>query len=299
MQFHPVEIHLDGGATLTGWCTQQGHDRVLFFAHGNGFCGRVYESLHRLLAEKYELLMLDIPGHGRSPASEFVGWNQTAEYLWQGIAASDSYIDGRELHAVGHSLGGMLSMLAASRHPSVFKSMVMLDPIMFPPLLLALMHVVKVLGLTRVFHPFVNSTLRRRNGWQNESEAFSYFYQRKIFKNWTDEALNSYVEHALIAVEKNGSSQLRLRCEPTLEANWFSSLPKRLWPSVKALSCPVTIGMGKETYPFSLRAGNYAQKINPSITFNIVEGGHCFMQENPADAANFVFQALEKQKGQQ
>ena len=261
---------------------------MLFFTHGNGFCGRVYQPMHELLAQRYDLLMLDIPGHGDSPASEFVGWNQTAEHLWQAIQTSGEIINNRELHAVGHSLGGMLSMLMASEHPDTFKSMVLLDPIIFPRPLLLLMRALSGLGLTSTFHPFVKPTLRRRNGWSDRQEAFDYFYNRKIFKNWTDDSLHSYVRYAL----KETGTQLRLSCEPELEAKWFSSLPDNLWPSIKKLSTPVKVVMGQSSYPFSLRAARYAAQINSSIEYSTVPGGHCFMQECPQDTADYVLKAL-------
>jgi len=265
VEFHPVKISLEAGPVLTGWRTELKQPSVLFIAHGNGFCGRIYEPMLELLAERYDLLMLDLPGHGLSPGFEFVGWNQTAEHLWQGIQASGDFVAGRELHAVAHSLGGMLTMLAASRHAETFRSMVMLDPIMFPPRLLFFMHVVHKTGLTSVFHPHVKPTLRRRDGWSSRQEAYEYFHQRKIFKQWTDNALECYVEHAL-----------------------------------KTQDGPVSIYMGEDTYPFSLRAGRHAKKINSSIDFSIVPGGHCFMQERPADAAGYVFNALDRhtQRGQ-
>lgn len=290
--FHPVKIALDHGPVFTGWCTRENHEAVLLFTHGNGFCGRVYQPLHELLAQRYDILMLDLPGHGASPAAEFAGWNQTAEYLWQAIQSADDIIGGRDLHAVGHSLGGMLAMLAASNHPEAFKSMVLLDPIIFPQPLLLFMHVVSKIGLTATFHPFVKPTLRRRNGWTDRQDAFEYFHKRKIFKDWTDQSLNSYVQHAL----KEEGAEIQLCCNPELEARWFSTLPKNLWPSVKRLPGPVSIFMGQDTYPFSLRAGRQAKQINSSIEFGIVPGSHCFMQEYPSDTATNVFNALDKQK---
>jgi len=290
VEFHPVKIKPDESPILTGWCTRQGHPSVLFFAHGNGFCGRTYQPMHELLAQKYDLLMLDIPGHGQTPGSEFVGWNQTAEYLYRGIKFSDDFIAERDVHAVAHSLGGLLSILAQARHPGLFKSMALLDPVIFPPLLLSLMHVVHKAGLTATFHPFVKPTLRRRNGWQDKSQAFEYFHKRKIFRNWTDEALESYVQHAL----KRQGTEVLLCCEPELEAKWFGTLPEKLWPSVRKLRGPVSLFMGEETYPFSLRAARYAMKVNKSVDLSVVPGGHCFMQEYPEDAAGYVFTALER-----
>ncbi len=293
MKFYPIEKTIADGPTLRGWCTRQGHESVIFFAHGNGFCGRVYDPLHQLLARQFDLLMFDLPGHGCSASDDFVGWNPAAEHLHQALSLCDEFIAGREVHAVGHSLGGMLSMLAASRHPGAFKSMVMLDPIMFPQPLLFFMHLVSKAGLTSVFHPFVKSTLRRRREWSSKEEAFDYFHQRKIFKGWQDRSLQSYIDHALKSSdESEGTSGVQLRCDPALEAQWFASLPEKLWPSVASLDCRVSVFMGQGTYPFALRAGAYAQKKNANITFSVVPGGHCFMQEFPEQSAEYVLSAL-------
>ncbi len=291
MKFYPIEQTIEGGPTLRGWCTRQGHSSVLLVAHGNGFCGRTYEPMLEPLSQQYDLLMYDLPGHGRSEPFKFVGWNQTAEHLYQALKASDTFIAGRSVHAVGHSLGGMLSMLAAGQHPNTFKSMVMLDPIMFPQPLLFFMQAVGKLGLTSLFHPFVKPTLRRRREWESREQAFDYFHNRKIFKGWQDQALQSYVEHALC--DANGAG-VRLRCDPTVEAQWFATLPNRLWSSLRRLDCPVSMFMGQETYPFALRAAARAQKINPNIMVSVVPGGHCFMQEQPEHAAARVLSTLKE-----
>lgn len=293
LKLYPIEKSVDDGPVLSGWCTRQGHQTVLFFSHGNGFCSRVYEPLLELLAHQYDLLMFDLPGHGRSATSEFVSWHETAEYLYQALLLSEDFVAGRDVHAVGHSLGGMLSMMASSSHPHAFKSLVMLDPIMFPRSLLVFMQVVSKVGLTSVFHPFVKPTLRRRREWASREEAFDYFHNRKIFAGWTDPSLQSYVDHAL-KDRDDGQTGVRLCCEPAREAQWFGTLPERLWPSVLGLQRPVKLFMGQDSYPFALRAAKYAAKKSDNITYSIVPGGHCFMQQSSEQTANRVFAVLDE-----
>jgi len=297
-EFQEYSTALEGGLVLNGWTSSMGHKEVIFFTHGNGFCSRAYEPLLELLAESYDLLLIDVPGHGQSPSAGFAGYNQTAEYLHQSVSQSKEFIAERNVHVVAHSLGGMLTMLAASKHPDTFKSMVLLDPIMFPKYLLMFMHAAQKLKLTSLFHPHVKSTLRRRNGWKNKKEAFEYFHKRKIFSNWTDAALGSYVEYALAEADSPlKDSQIEkpgviLRCDPELEAQWFGSLPTGFWKSVENLRIPVALFMGENTYPFSQRAGVYAARINTGITYSTVPGGHCFMQEYPQQAADCVIRSL-------
>jgi len=293
VEYFPISAPVTGslsGSVLNGWCTRQGHASVLFIAHGNGFSTRVYQPLLDKLAVKYDLLMFDLPGHGQSPDSEVTDHSQTAEYLYEAIRHSESYIAGRDVHAVAHSLGGMLSVFVASKHPETFKSLVLLDPIMFPQPLLSLMHVMSKLGMTKLFHPHVKPTLRRRNGWPDRQSAFEYFYKRKIFKYWTDQALRSYTDYAL----KEHDSQVVLCCDPTLEARWFATLPSKLWHAVASIRCPVTIYLGEDTYSFSPRAAKQACRKNARIGYSVVPGGHCFMQEFPEQAAGHVFAALGK-----
>jgi len=289
VKFHPVRCELAVGPTICGWCTKQNHEEVIVFVHGNGLAGRVYEPLHQLLAQRYDLLILDLPGHGSSVPYDFVGWNQTAEHVYQVIQASDDFIAGRNLYSVGHSLGGMLSMLAESAHPNTFKAMAMLDPIMFPPVLLMVMRVFYPTPLVKVFHPLLKSTLNRRKHWTDRQQAYDYFHGRKLFKTWTDESVQCYVDFGLKPSSDGG---VELCCDPALEGKWFSTLPQRLWASVYSLNCPVSMFMGQETYPFSKRAGVHAQKRNKKITYTEVRGTHCFMQEYPQQAAESVFNAF-------
>jgi len=214
VKFHPVLRALKDGPTICGWCTQQNHKDVIVFVHGNGLAGRVYEPLHQLLAQRYDLLILDLPGHGSSAPYDFVGWNQTAEHVYQAVQASQDFIAGRNLYSVGHSLGGMLSMLAESTHPKTFKAMAMLDPIMFPPVLLSVMRVFYPTPLIKVMHPLLKSTLNRRSHWPDRQTAYNYFHGRKIFKTWTDESLQCYIDYGLKPGVDGG---VELCCEPALE----------------------------------------------------------------------------------
>jgi len=298
VEFHPISTAISDGPVLHGWSTNQGHREVIFFTHGNGFSTRVYEPMLKLLAAHYDLLLYDLPGHGKSPTFEFVGHIKTAEFLHQSVRQSQEFIAGRHVHVVAHSLGGMLTMLAASQYPDTFTSMVLLDPIMFPRHLLMMLIVTKKLGLTSLIHPYVKPTLRRRNGWSDQQDAFNYFHKRKIFRNWTDEALRSYINHALTNVDaSDADSDLVLCCDPQLEAEWFGTVPSRLWSSVEKLRIPVSIFMGQDTYPFSLRAGEYAKSINTGIEYSIVPGDHCFMQEDAKLAADYVTSTLLRRAG--
>jgi len=110
--------------------------------------------------------------------------------------------------------------MISSKYPDTFRSMVLLDPVMFPRPLLLMLFVTKKLGLTSLIHPYVKPTLRRRNGWSDKKEAFNYFHNRKIFRNWTDEgkmvvlilflaAIHSWRRNGLVLCHRISGHRLR------------------------------------------------------------------------------------------
>lgn len=90
-------------------------DRVpvpLVMLHGWGLNQRVFDPLAARLAGRFEVLCLDLPGHGQSAAA--------ASLLAAGIDALAAHIAARlppRAHVVGWSLGGMAALALASAQP--------------------------------------------------------------------------------------------------------------------------------------------------------------------------------------
>ena len=289
MNFLSIEQKLANGLTVRGLRTESRELPLGVFLHGNGFAAGVYLPMLRLLAPHMDLLMFDIPGHGKSDATNpFVGWNATSELLFEAVQRS-GLIKQQPVYGLGHSLGGAFSLLAAHAHPGTYHSLVLLDPILFPRKLLAFMWVVSKFGLTSRVHPHVASTLRRRRQWPDKEAAFSYFHGRKIYRDWTDEAVQSYVDYA---IEDDREGGVTLCCAPEMESRYFSSLPKGMWSALENVESETRIVMGESSYPFSLKAAQTAQGKNKMISCHQVSGSHCFMQEYPQQAADQVLLAL-------
>lgn len=289
MNFLPVEQPSDSGLVIRGLQSPQRDLPLLVFLHGNGFAAGVYLPMLQRLAEQFDVLALDLPGHGRSdkPAS-LPGWNTVAE-MAHSAAVNTGLLNDRQVIGVGHSLGGVLTLLSAHRHPQVYQSLVLLDPIIFPKRLLLTMRLVALLRLTSKFHPHVKSTRRRRKNWPDHTAAFDYLHGRKIFENWTDEALQSFTRYALTEVP-DGS--VTLSCDPETEATFFASLPKGLWQALQGIRCDTSLIMGEKTYPFAIQAARTAERLNSNVSHRVVTGGHCYMQEDPSLAAKEVIRAV-------
>ncbi|EJD39411.1 hypothetical protein AURDEDRAFT_171604 [Auricularia subglabra TFB-10046 SS5] len=110
----------------------------------------------------------------------------------------------RKLVALGHSMGGACMALAVSELPSLFDSLVLVDPFMAAPA-----------HQDAVYTTRVSGALRRRDGWPSRARAAASLARTPFFGKWHPAALHSYVSHALY---DSPSGEVRLKCTPYQEA---------------------------------------------------------------------------------
>ena len=90
------------------------------FVHGSFGWGQETWREQRPLAEHYRLLLIDRRGFGESPADGRVDFERDAD----DVAALLE--DGA--HLVGHSYGGVVSLLAAAQRPDAVRSLTLIEP---------------------------------------------------------------------------------------------------------------------------------------------------------------------------
>src|SRR6185437_356497 len=83
----------------------------------------------------------------------------------------------RQAIAVGHSSGGHAIVLAAALAPDAFRTLLAIDPTIFPE---------QFYGAPRVDASF---TLRRKNHWHSAEEMLERFRSRPPFAAWRPEIL--------------------------------------------------------------------------------------------------------------
>ncbi|WAG79061.1 alpha/beta hydrolase [Metapseudomonas furukawaii] len=281
MQLIPWTHSTSAGFTLRGWHSSPSGKPLLHFLHGNGFCGRTYAPLLEALAVDFDLWLCDIQGHGDSDhGGRFLGWNRNAELAIEAFEAGREIFGEVPRVAVGHSFGGVLTSLILAHHPRLFARAVLLDPVIFTPAMIGVMAFSEVLGLHRRT-TMASRARARRSHWPDREAAWRGLHGRGIFKGWTDEALRGYVDHAIRVVD-NGAE---LKCRPSREAEIFSSFPKRLWPSLQRIATPTLILHGQGSYPFVAKSVARLTALNGHVSAQVVDGGHCFMQEFPEASA--------------
>ena len=98
----------------------------LVFLHGLLAFTETYRNLITSLSEKYFVIGIDLPGHGRSAVGENnLDADKIAEYI---IQLTDK-IDIQEFYIVGHSAGGVIAMSASKNYPDkVIKAVTIASP---------------------------------------------------------------------------------------------------------------------------------------------------------------------------
>jgi pimeloyl-ACP methyl ester carboxylesterase len=92
----------------------------LVLVHGSVFGGGPTWSAQRPLAERFELVVLDRPGFPPNPPVARVDFEDHAEFAAGMLEPGD--------HLVGHSYGGVVSLLAAARRPAALRSLTVVEP---------------------------------------------------------------------------------------------------------------------------------------------------------------------------
>lgn len=282
MTLLPWSHESSAGFSLRGWHSPPSGKPLLHFIHGNGFCTRTYEPMLALLAEDFDLWLCDMQGHGDSDhGGDFLGWNRNAELAVEAFNVGRERFGNVPRYACGHSFGGVLTGLILAEHPQLFQRAVLMDPVLFPGSLILIR---SLLGRF-IGNPMAEGARRRRTRWQDAEEAFAKLNGRGIFRGWEEAAMRAHIAHALREEPGQG---ITLKCQPNREAEIFESMPQRLWRSLKRISVPVRLIHGDETYPFVSQSAASLAAMNKQVTVEALPGGHCFMQENSALAAQRV-----------
>ena len=273
------------GFTIRGEHAAPSGRPVLHFLHGNGYCGRVYWPMLSLLQADFDIVISDMQGHGDTEhGGRFHGWNRSAELVleaWHKLAPRFPDVPH---YALGHSFGGVITSLMLAQEPQQFRRAMLLDPVLFTPIMIGVMALSDVVGLYQR-NTMAKAARSRRRHWVSRVEAYASLQGRGMFKGWKPEALQAYVDFALKDSPDGG---VELKCRPSREAEIFGSFPRRLWASLAKVQTPVKVDYGDQSYPFVGESVKRWQGINPRVSSEQVPGSHCFMQQDPLAAAERV-----------
>jgi pimeloyl-ACP methyl ester carboxylesterase len=256
----------------------------IVFSHANGFPAGTYRVLFEAWrAAGHAVHALEKFGH--DPAYPVTGnWPKLRDQL---IAFTERTASGPAV-LVGHSLGGLLSLMAACRRPDLAAGLVLLDSPVFTGWRAHSVQVLKATGLIQRGSPGRVSRTRRHE-WPSREAVLAHFAAKATFARWDRRVLADYV--ACGFEEQDGKTVLAFRRE--IETRIYNTLPHQLGSLLRRHppKCPVSFIAGTQSREMR-QAGLAASKALARERFGWIEGTHLFPMEHPEQTAQRVLDAI-------
>lgn len=254
---------------------------ILHFSHANGFPAGSYTTLLSYLADDFDIGTIDRLGHHKNyPVTN--NWSFLAQELIDYFERTYS----QPVYAVGHSLGGVLSMMVAAQRPDLVKGLIMLDSPFLTRFESHGLQWVKRLGLVDKVTPS-GRTLGRKEEWSDLEQAAEYFRSKRLFRAFDDRCLNDYIQNGTQPLH-GGGRQLHFKADT--EINIYRTIPDNLHRT-RRLAMPSTVIAGKYSDVFKRQHG-FKMKRQLGMSVNWIEGSHMFPLEKPEMTANLIKQYI-------
>lgn len=239
----------------------------LHFLHANGYPPECYRPLLDLFQANYHVhgMLLRPLWDGANP-NDLDDWHPLSEDLIQFLDSRG----GQPVIGVGHSVGGVTTLRAALRRPDLFRSLVLLDPVLFVPSFLFAWSVIRLLGLGEKVHPLINGANKRRRTFDNLENVFRGYRSKKIFRFMSGDYLRQYIK-GMTKPSREGGYELVYSPEWEARIYLTGSRDFDLWHGLPELKVPTLIIRGAETDTFQERNARLVQKKNPAIRIVTLE----------------------------
>ncbi len=178
----------------------------LLMLHATGLCAQPWKPIARRLAHKYRVLAFDQRGHGDTAPSD-KGYR--FEYAGEDLAAIVDTLNLPRPRVIGHSSGGLASIIAASLLPNRFGPVVLVetrvsnDPVTTP---------------TQDLNRRAQRTRLKRPVWESSAAMFNGYRNRSAFKNWQDESYRQFIQGGARLLP---DGRAELKCHPETEATFY------------------------------------------------------------------------------
>ncbi len=256
---------------------------LIHFSHGNSYPAGSYRQMLDHLRSDFEIRSIDMYGHHPDyPVSD--GWPKLVEHL---VHTLEGY--GQPAILLGHSLGGMLSMMAARQRPDLVRCVVMLDAPVVAGWRAVLLRMTKNQGWSDNFSP-AKFSQKRRNVFPDKAAAYEHFISKPVFAAWAPGVLNDYLDAGLTPHPEG----VQLRFSREIETEIYRGLPHHLG-SLMDEHYPVPIGfIGGDDSAELRQAGLGATRRLVGKNFVELKGTHLFPMESPETTARLAREMIAR-----
>ncbi len=262
----------------------------LHFLHANGYPPGCYQPLIEHLVEQYHVFgMLLRPLWPASDPRSIRDWKPFSEDLRQFLheAGMGAVI------GLGHSIGAVVTLRAALREPTLFRGLILIDPVLLPPYQILQLRVGRALGLPPGGGRLEQAALRRRRHFDSLEQLFAGYRRRDVFRLLSDDGLRALIE-GLTRPSAGGGYDLAY--SPEWEARIYRTgiwNDWDLWSRINDLRVPALFLRGAETDTFFARTAEMVRQRNLSIqTQTIPDATHLVPMERPEEVAGAIRQFI-------
>lgn len=250
--------------------------RTIVFSHANSFPASTYRKLFDAWrAAGYEVHAIDKFGHDpRYPVT--MNWPHLVTQLKDFIEREV----GHPAYLIGHSLGGFLSMMAASRHPHLAQGVIALDSPVLHGWKSAGLGLAKRMGtMERVMTP-ARIAAERKHHWPSLQAVHEHFSTKPKFAAFHPEVLSDYLHHGTVT-HVEGPSR-RLSFERDIEAAIYKTMPHSLVTEFRRHPhrCPVAFIGGTQSRE-TRRVGIEGIRLIVGKRLSWIQGTHLYPFEHP------------------
>lgn len=260
-----------------------GKGETIHFAHANGFPPEAYQQFispflahHQVIASKWR------PLWGNRNPKEVKSWWTFADDLIQ-------FMDEHQLKnviGIGHSMGGAISIAAASKRPDLFKKLILIDPVI-ASFRFWMMSKITPNSIIKKNVPIIKGSIQRKDKWNSREEVYEQWRNKKVFRKFSDDVLGDLVEHAIIP---KSDGNFTLAYPKAWETQVYLTVPY-VFSKMMKLKIPITVFRGAKGSVITPKLWKKWQNQQPSAKFvNFEDAGHLIPFEYPKELSHMILE---------
>jgi len=180
----------------------------LLLLHATGLCAFPWKPIAKGLAENFHVMAFDQRGHGDTGPS-VCGY--TFHLLGEDLAAIIQECGWTNPCIVGHSAGGLVTLIAASLLPGRIHRTVLVEtrvgarPSSLPP---------------DELRRRAERTRMKRPIWESREAMYAAYRGRETYQHWQEDAFRAFIEGGTRVLEDGRAA---LKCSPEVEATFYEN----------------------------------------------------------------------------
>lgn len=261
-----------------------GEGKPLLFCHANGFHPSCYTTLLEPLTSQHRIsAILFRPFWKNESAESFRSWKTLVDDL---IIHLEKNFE-QPIHALGHSMGGVVIIAAAEQRPDLFEKLVIMDPAIVPQIAYWTEWV--PFSIKKKLIPIAKSANKRKDKWSDRQAIYDHLRMKRVYRAMTDKAFEDFLDHGFTPTE---DGQLTLSYSKAWETKMFCSTIN-VWPKMPHIKTESLYIRGDRSNLMHGRVWEKMQKKSPNAQFDSIKGAsHLLPLEQPEQVAKKILNFL-------